>query len=848
MLKRRQYVCFLCLLMSLTGCSATKTVVNDDGQQLTSGAANDGNVEQYEVIACKDIHKTSEASGCTRTGEGDRIVLKGDILSANKVYQNGIVIVDRNVGKILYTGCDQENLHQPEEILITCADSVISPGMINAHDHITYSNARPAVWGEERYEHRHDWRKGIHEHTPISGPSTTHNEIVELRQMMGGATSVFGSGKVRGLVRNLDEEVVGGVKSIYQTFPLGDGQNTEYTNDSCSYQYHESVTHFDETCPYGPHLGEGINEAAHNEMVCLSGENGGVDIFKPNLAVIHGVAVTPDIVEKMALNHVKMVWSPRTNISLYGDTAPVTVYDEFGVIIGLGTDWIYSGSANMLRELQCVDYLNQNYYNHHFTDYEIWRMPTMGSALAMGVSHELGQINQGYLADIVIYHKQQGVSPYRSVIQAQNKDIQLVMIGGKLVYGDDNLILEGEKLDVCGVMKKYDAVAADAKTLESVSKYAAYPMFFCDTPEDEPSCVPQRTREEDTVRYNTSRYSAISEGDRDGDGVTDAQDNCPDVFNPVRPQNISRIQGDFDGDGIGDICDRYPLCRENDSTCKIYTKDHDGDGIEDYFDNCPELSNSDQSDIDGDNLGDVCDKCDDRYDRDGDGLADNCDKCPDDGLNEDGNGCSLKLISIGSIRQSVIEDKFETGNVKIKGTITAVGKRGFFIQDGDSGMYIFETPSDINVLNDTDGKGISLYREATVIGTAVTYYGFTELKEIQSVVLENGPVRTLEAKVVKGDEISRDCTDKTSKNKSESTLVKVRNLKVKSLFKSKKNNYAVAIDDAGNEVYIDDFLIGDEQLLNLLSEGKVYDITGIIVYDYSMSKLAPRSPEDIVGK
>ena len=88
--------------------------------------------------------------------------------------------------------------------------------------------------------------------------------------------------------------------------------------------------------------------------------------------------------------------------------------------------------------------------------------------------------------------------------------------------------------------------------------------------------------------------------DRDGDGVIDDEDNCPDVVNPD--------QLDGDGDMIGDLCD-----------------DGDGDGIFDYipdgqggsvpYDNCPDISNPDQRDSDWDQIGDVCDP-----DIDGDGL------------------------------------------------------------------------------------------------------------------------------------------------------------------------------------------------------------------------------------
>ncbi len=76
--------------------------------------------------------------------------------------------------------------------------------------------------------------------------------------------------------------------------------------------------------------------------------------------------------------------------------------------------------------------------------------------------------------------------------------------------------------------------------------------------------------------------------DGDGDGVADADDNCPGVPNPG--------QEDGDGDGLGDACDVPD--RPDDS---------DGDGVPDAVDNCPGIPNSSQTDSDGDGKGDACD-------------------------------------------------------------------------------------------------------------------------------------------------------------------------------------------------------------------------------------------------
>jgi len=187
----------------------------------------------------------------------------------------------------------------------------------------------------------------------------------------------------------------------------------------------------------------------------------------------------------------------------------------------------------------------------------------------------------------------------------------------------------------------------------------------------------------------------VSDRDDDGDGVGDSIDNCPNVPNPDQedmdldgegdacdddidgdgflnteeeecgsdPRDINSIPEDRDGDGI---CDGKDICPDDPNPNQL---DEDLDGVGDACDNCVEDSNPDQEDMDLDGKGDVCDEdidgdgflnteeeecgSDPRdensipKDGDGDGICDGKDNCPnvpnpeqeDMDLNGEGDVC-----------------------------------------------------------------------------------------------------------------------------------------------------------------------------------------------------------------
>jgi outer membrane protein OmpA-like peptidoglycan-associated protein len=157
--------------------------------------------------------------------------------------------------------------------------------------------------------------------------------------------------------------------------------------------------------------------------------------------------------------------------------------------------------------------------------------------------------------------------------------------------------------------------------------------------------------------------------DRDKDGIADAQDACPDVKGVASADpKKNGCPADTDGDGIideDDACPTEPGVKTKDPHTNGCPPDKDGDGIADAVDACPDVKGIKSADPkkngcppppadrDHDGVPDAIDQCPDEpgladfggcpdKDTDGDGIVDRFDACPAEKGPKDNQGCPAK--------------------------------------------------------------------------------------------------------------------------------------------------------------------------------------------------------------
>ncbi|MFO7982374.1 MAG: OmpA family protein [Desulfuromonadales bacterium] len=176
-------------------------------------------------------------------------------------------------------------------------------------------------------------------------------------------------------------------------------------------------------------------------------------------------------------------------------------------------------------------------------------------------------------------------------------------------------------------------------------------------------------RTHNQFRYTAGMYfqfggddGAIEVSDRDGDGVLDHLDQCPDTPRGVEVNELgceieTKARLDSDGDGVTDNMDRCPDTTEGTEVdlhgCPVIA-DADGDGVADDLDKCPGTP----ADVPVNDKG--CPR-----DSDGDMVFDFEDECPDtpEGALVGADGCTVELEAPETVSLNI---RFERGSAVLE--------------------------------------------------------------------------------------------------------------------------------------------------------------------------------------
>lgn len=377
---------------------------------------------------------------------GSKLALSGRLAlmdDAFRVIPQGTIYIDK--GNILAVA--ESQAPRPagfEAVPVIDVGGTIFPGFIELHNHLAY-NALQLWQVPKQYSNRNQW-SGIPEYRKlISGPMQILGKspelvpalvrYVECKSLLGGVTTsqgiqLFSNAGIRRYYRGI-------VRNVEQTDEDALPEAATRVADIDAKDANRFLKRLEKATCFLLHLSEGVDERARKHFLALQLSDEQWAIGK-QLAGIHCAGLLAEDFTIYGQKQGAMVWSPLSNLLLYGQTANVKAAKQAGVRIGIGSDWSPSGSKNLLGELKAAWLISQTNRNV-FTARDIVSMATRQAASILQWDQALGSLEAGKRADLVVIAGESG-DPYESLLKAKETSIRLVMINGVARYGLPSLM------------------------------------------------------------------------------------------------------------------------------------------------------------------------------------------------------------------------------------------------------------------------------------------------------------------------------------------------------------------------------------------------------------------------
>ena len=165
----------------------------------------------------------------------------------------------------------------------------------------------------------------------------------------------------------------------------------------------------------------------------------------------HCVRVSDEDIELMSEIGARAAHCPKSNAKFAHGIAPLAKFSEKNLAIGLGTDSVASNNVgDILEEARFAALLHRA--NGYFVEAdEILRLATLGGAEALGLEREIGSLETGKQADLIVVKfdnlpPEPIYSPVSAVVFASSaRDIVLTMVAGRALFEQNRIIKVDER-------------------------------------------------------------------------------------------------------------------------------------------------------------------------------------------------------------------------------------------------------------------------------------------------------------------------------------------------------------------------------------------------------------------
>jgi 5-methylthioadenosine/S-adenosylhomocysteine deaminase len=344
------------------------------------------------------------------------------VLTPSKVLIDTYIYFDNERGKIISLTATAD-LPFSKEISFT-TPVIVVPGLINIHDHLLGTYWPRVARGP--HLHWKFWDDALKSSRLYKERSNIPKEDIYLlgayKNMLSGVTTVMDH-----FPHKFNEDII-------PTLPISVPSEYCLSHEVSSFELSwwgdgvkiESSRAIQNNWPYVTHIEEGFDEESMRGVDQLIEANA----LNDHAVLVHGIGLSDKDIEKIAEAKAHAVWCPSSNMFLYDTTAKIKEWIDAGINVSLGTDSPMSGSINLFAELKFAAEIYESIYGQKISDEKLLEMITVNPAKALRIDDKVGQVVEGFDADLLILKLEDFENPYANVRLSDTEDIEMVIRKG----------------------------------------------------------------------------------------------------------------------------------------------------------------------------------------------------------------------------------------------------------------------------------------------------------------------------------------------------------------------------------------------------------------------------------